>query len=92
MIGFSRQVKDTLTISFVPVYVRQKYYAPLKGPPYEYMPKLIDGTPAWTDFLPPCPYLKDQTASARNALAKARENNQLLQNQSILDRIPFLLQ
>ncbi len=76
-----RQVKDTLALTFIPVCIRSKYYTASKTTPFEYKPKMVEGTPAWSNYLPPCygpAYMQDKV----DAVSKAKINNNqiLLQN------------
>ena len=56
LLNFSRQVKDTLLISFVPVCIREKYWEDpsVTSLPKQYYPEPIVGTPGWANYLPPC--------------------------------------
>jgi len=54
LFGYSRSVKDTLTMTLLPICIRQKYETTSKEAPYRYQPELVEGTPRWSNFLPPC--------------------------------------
>ena len=81
LLNINRQVKDTLTLTFVPVCIRQKYFTNSTSPPYEYKPEMVDGTPGWANYLPRCTDVK-HLQSQVEALTKAKNNNSaiLLQN------------
>jgi hypothetical protein len=69
--NFSRAVKDTLTLTILPICIRQKYRATNRTPPYNYVPEFIEGTPRWANFLPPCEIgqsLKGQAVSTARTL------------------------
>jgi hypothetical protein len=73
----SRQVKDQLNITFVPVCVRQKYHALPKpnGIAWtKYDPSFVDGTPEWAHFLPAC--TQNYRANLANARIIGRTQNQ----------------
>jgi hypothetical protein len=81
LFNFSRQVKDQLILTFVPVCIRQKYWTDNISPPYEYSPEMIEGTPPWANLLPPCGgigYL--QARLNASAIGQSRNDLILLQN------------
>jgi hypothetical protein len=77
LFNFSRQVKDTLILTFVPVCIHQKYWTNSKAPPYEYSPPVIEGTPPWAKLLPPCGGVGYEQARI-NATATAQSRNDLI--------------
>lgn len=83
LVNLNRQVKDTVAITFVPVCMRAKYIAKLDDTtktlkwPHQYIPKPIEGSPGWINFLPLCKDINRDQAVA-NAVAKAKENNNQL--------------
>jgi hypothetical protein len=81
LLNFSRQVKDQLILTFVPVCIRQKYWTDSVGPPYKYSPRLIEGTPPWAKLLPPCGGVGYEQARI-NATATAQSRNDLILLQS----------
>jgi hypothetical protein len=80
-LNFNRQIKDTLTVTFLPVCIRQKYVTWSEGPPFEYHPRMVEGTPAWANYLPPCDSGSHMQHKVE-ALAKAKSDNDqiLIQN------------
>ena len=86
LLNFQRKVIDTLVVTFVPVCVRQGYWTSSSSPPFDYVPRMVEGTPGWANFLPPCSsasHIQDQI----NAIAKAKSNNdQILLQNSLLQR------
>lgn len=78
LFNYTNNVKDTLTLTIIPICIRQKYKALNKTAPFKYDPQLIEGTPRWGNFLPPC-----STASAQlkgQAVSTARTINTLKLN------------
>lgn len=81
LLSFTRQVKDQIIATFVPVCIREKYWTNSTSAQYEYQPKLIEGTPPWANLLPPCAgvgYLQARLNAA--AAAQSRNDLTLLQN------------
>jgi hypothetical protein len=99
--GYTRLVKDTLVITFVPVCIREKYYpkswdkdeVDFYNPshpkavayPMQYEPEPGVGTPGWVDYLPPCHSTQGIQAKAL-APEKARLNNLSIQGLGILQQ------
>ncbi|MEI9401725.1 hypothetical protein [Mesorhizobium argentiipisi] len=81
LLNYKRIAKDQLTLTFIPICIRQKYKALNKGPRFEYDPELVDGTPRWANYLPPC-----TTAAADKAGAVAQAHTL-----NILRTSPLLL-
>jgi hypothetical protein len=79
-IGYTRAVKDTLTLTIIPICIRQMYRAANKTAPYHYIPELIEGTPRWGDFLPPCAQSQSQLKPL--AVSTARTYNIIKTNGS----------
>jgi len=62
----NRQVKDSLTLTVIPVCIREKYWTNSESAPYKYQARIldkqhgnqpvemVDGTPVWANYLPPC--------------------------------------
>jgi hypothetical protein len=78
LLNVNRQVKDTLTLTIIPVCIREKYWTNSESAPYEYQAgvknkapvKMVEGTPPWANFLPPCDNpgnLQDKVAAVRSA-------------------------
>lgn len=72
-LSFSRVVKDTLLLTFIPVCIRQKYKPLNTSAPYKYVPELVEGTPRWANYLPPCSTIGG--AGKSNALGAAHNYN-----------------
>ena len=83
LVNISRQVKDTLILTFVPVCVRHKYWTDSKATPYKYSPQMIEGTPPWARLLPPCGGVGYEQARI-NATATAQSRNDLILLQNSL--------
>lgn len=77
LLNYSRQVKDTLVVTFVPVCIRQKYWTDNTAPPYGYLPKTVEGTPRWSELLPPCGGIGYPQAR-QNASTTALQQNELI--------------
>jgi hypothetical protein len=70
-LSYTRTAKDTLQVIFLPICIRQKFHALNNKAPYRYTPELVEGTPRWANYLPPCPRSKEQDALKSNALSAA---------------------
>ncbi len=64
LLNYSRAVKDTLTLTVIPVCIRQKYHTSDTKAPYKYHPEFVEGTPRWANFLPPCAQAHAQKGAA----------------------------
>lgn len=74
-LSFSRIVKDTLLLTFIPVCIRQKYKPSKGSAPFKYKPELVEGTPRWANYLPPCSRIAAD--SKINALGAAHTSNEI---------------
>jgi hypothetical protein len=95
LLNFNRQTKDTLTISFLAVCIRQKY-VPVKWegaigklPTLQgyigYTPRMNYGTPVWGNYLPPCDSPEGRAAKAA-APATGKSNVQIQKLNDLLLR------
>jgi hypothetical protein len=85
LLNLNRTVKDTLTISLVPVCIRRAYHSTgINVDGFNYKPRMIHGTPYWANFLPQCPPRSsiDYGNKKVSALVAARNANDI--NRAVL--------
>ena len=72
----SRQVKDQMNVTFIPVCIRHKYWSDPtdRRVKHQYEPELVVGTPGWADFLPSCDS-SDRNQLVARAAVTARDTN-----------------
>lgn len=79
LLNYKRVSKDQITLTFIPICIRQKYKPISKGPSFEYEPRLVEGTPRWANYLPSC---TNSQAAKVGAVAAAHTLNILRTNPS----------